>query len=105
MLFYSEPDAPLAADARPGEGIHHPRFGAALKAKLDPLGVECTVRHHDIPGPGSARRSDVSRPGGVLCETPRKTHIPVNALLDSVPKRECDLKRLPFGRDSQSSSP
>jgi acetyl esterase len=47
MLFYSEPDAPLAADARPGAGIHHPRFGAALKAKLDPLGVECTVRHHD----------------------------------------------------------
>jgi hypothetical protein len=26
-------------------GIHHPRFGAALKAKLDPLGIECVVRH------------------------------------------------------------
>jgi acetyl esterase/lipase len=47
LMFYSEPDAPLPANARPGEGIHHPRFGAALKAKLDPLGIECTVRHHD----------------------------------------------------------
>ena len=47
VLFYSEPDAPLAASARPGVGIHHPRFGAALKAMLDPLGVECTVRHSD----------------------------------------------------------
>ena len=47
ILFYSEPDAPLPADARPGQGIHHPRFGAALKAMLDPLGVECILRHND----------------------------------------------------------
>jgi acetyl esterase/lipase len=47
ILFYAEPDAPLAPDARPGAGIHHPRFGAALKAALDPLGVECILRHHD----------------------------------------------------------
>src|SRR4051794_32798395 len=45
ILFYSEPDAPLPPDARPGQGIHHPRFGAALKAKLDPLGVPCILRH------------------------------------------------------------
>ena len=47
ILFYSEPNAPLPADARPGQGIHHPRFGAALKAMLDPLGVECILRHND----------------------------------------------------------
>jgi acetyl esterase/lipase len=47
MLFYAEPDAPLPALARPGQGIHHPRFGAALKAMLDPLGVECVLRHND----------------------------------------------------------
>jgi acetyl esterase len=47
ILFYSEPDAPLPPDARPGQGIHHPRFGAALKAKLDPLGVDCILRHND----------------------------------------------------------
>ena len=55
ILFYAEPDEPLPADAKPGQGIHHPRFGAALKAKLDPMGVECIVRHakdfpeHDDP--------------------------------------------------------
>ena len=50
ILFYAEPDEPLSADAKPGEGIHHPRFGVALKAKLDALGVECSVRHsEDFP--------------------------------------------------------
>lgn len=50
ILFYTEPDQPLPADARPGQGIHHPRFGAALKARLDPLGIECIVRHvKDFP--------------------------------------------------------
>ena len=45
ILFYKEPNVPLPADAKPGEGIHHPRFGEALKSKLDPLGVECILRH------------------------------------------------------------
>jgi len=47
ILFYSEPNAPLSPAARPGAGIHHPRFGAALKAMLDPLDVECILRHND----------------------------------------------------------
>ena len=47
ILSYTEPNAPLPADARAGQGIHHPRFGAALKARLDPLGVECILRHRD----------------------------------------------------------
>ena len=45
ILFYAEPNAPLPADAKPGQGIHHPRFGQALKSKLDPLGIECVLRH------------------------------------------------------------
>ena len=45
IMFYAEPDAPLPPDAKAGQGIHHPRFGWALKSKLDPLGVECLVRH------------------------------------------------------------
>jgi acetyl esterase len=45
ILFYTEPNAPLPADAKPGQGIHHPRFGEALKAKLDPLKIECILRH------------------------------------------------------------
>jgi acetyl esterase/lipase len=47
ILFYAEPDAPLPADSKPGHGIHHPRFGRALKSRLDPLGVECILRHRD----------------------------------------------------------
>jgi hypothetical protein len=27
--------------------IHHPRFGEALKEKLDKLGVECVVKFHE----------------------------------------------------------
>jgi acetyl esterase len=50
ILFYAEPNAPLPAGAKPGQGIHHPRFGAALKSRLDPLGVECILRHRaDYP--------------------------------------------------------
>jgi acetyl esterase/lipase len=45
IMFYAEPDAPLPAEAKAGQGIHHPRFGRALKSKLDPLGIECIVRH------------------------------------------------------------
>jgi acetyl esterase/lipase len=47
FLFYSEPKGPLPADAQPGQGIHHPKFGEALKEKLDPLKVECVLRHRD----------------------------------------------------------
>jgi hypothetical protein len=52
FLFYAEPDKPLPANAKPGQGIHHPRFGMALKARLDRLGVPCIVRHAmDLPAP------------------------------------------------------
>ncbi|MGO9470010.1 MAG: alpha/beta hydrolase fold domain-containing protein [Isosphaeraceae bacterium] len=47
ILFYKEPDKPLPRNAKPGSGIHHPRFGAALKDKLDQLGVECILHHQD----------------------------------------------------------
>jgi acetyl esterase/lipase len=45
FLFYNEPKEPLPAEAAPGVGIHHPNFGTALKEKLDPLGIECVLRH------------------------------------------------------------
>lgn len=44
-MVYSEPDAPLPADARPGQGIHHPIFGHKLKAELDRLGIENVYVH------------------------------------------------------------
>lgn len=49
LLLYFEPDKPLPADAKPGDGIHHPRFGLFLKERMDKLGMECTVRY---PGDG-----------------------------------------------------
>ena len=47
FLFYNEPKGPLPADAKAGQGIHHPKFGEALKEKLDPLKIECVLRHSD----------------------------------------------------------
>jgi acetyl esterase len=55
FLFYNEPKGPLPADAKPGDGIHHPNFGVALKEKMDPLGIECVLRHaDDYKGKGNA---------------------------------------------------
>lgn len=45
FMFYSEADRPLSALALPGMGIHHPEFGRLLKKELDPLGIECILRH------------------------------------------------------------
>jgi acetyl esterase/lipase len=47
FLFYNEPKGPLPGDAQPGQGIHHPNFGVALKEKMEPLGIECVLRHQD----------------------------------------------------------
>ena len=50
FLFYVEPNADLPPDAKPGQGIHHPRFGALLKERMDKLGIPCIVRHRDEYG-------------------------------------------------------
>jgi acetyl esterase len=47
FLFYNEPNRPLPADARPGAGIHHPKFGEKLKEKMDALKIECVLKHQD----------------------------------------------------------
>jgi acetyl esterase/lipase len=45
-LFYaSKLETPITSQ---GIGIHHPRFGKALKEKMDELGIECAV-HTGIP--------------------------------------------------------
>ncbi|MBS0208303.1 MAG: alpha/beta hydrolase [Planctomycetes bacterium] len=45
FMVYSEPDAPLPADARLGQGIHHPKFGKLLKKEMDQLGIENVYVH------------------------------------------------------------
>lgn len=47
FLLYAEPKGPIREGARIGEGIHHPKFGDVLKEKLEPLGIECYIRHRD----------------------------------------------------------
>jgi acetyl esterase/lipase len=61
FLYYNEPHGPLPADAKPGQGIHHPKFGEMLKEKMDPLKIECVLRHEDdYKGkPGDARNRDM----------------------------------------------
>lgn len=44
-MVYSEADKPLPDTAKPGEGIHHPKFGHVLKEKMDELKIECVYRH------------------------------------------------------------
>jgi acetyl esterase len=61
IAFYVEPDGPISSRAKPGDGIHHPRFGKALKDRMDGLGVECIVRHEDDYPFWDDRRDDVSR--------------------------------------------
>ncbi len=52
LLLYFEPAEPLPPDAKPGDGIHHPRFGLFLKERMDELGIECRVRYPgDCGGP------------------------------------------------------
>ncbi|MCS7316105.1 MAG: alpha/beta hydrolase [Bryobacterales bacterium] len=51
LLLYFEADKPLPPDAKPGDGIHHPRFGLYLKERMDKLGVECLVRYPGDGGP------------------------------------------------------
>jgi len=47
LAFYNEPRGPLPDDAAPGQGIHHINFGTHLKEKMDPLKIECIIRHQD----------------------------------------------------------
>jgi acetyl esterase len=53
-LYYEEPDVNVPPDARPGAGIHHPRFGYYLRERCIPLGVKCELRlatdYQDIRG-------------------------------------------------------
>lgn len=47
FLYYTEAYGPLPAKAKPGAGIHHPNFGVKLKEKMDPLKIECILKHKD----------------------------------------------------------
>jgi hypothetical protein len=44
--IYKRENCPPTDDDDPNFGIHHPRFGFDLKAKMDALGIACTI-HND----------------------------------------------------------
>ena len=44
FMFYTVPRSATGPDINWGTIVHHPKFGDALKAKLDPLGIECIIR-------------------------------------------------------------
>jgi acetyl esterase/lipase len=54
FLFYSEADRAVPPDAPRGAGIHHPIFGRKLKEQMDPLKIECILKH----------QTDYQRTGG-----------------------------------------
>ena len=49
LMDYSYPNTPVTAKTSLGAIVHHPKFGLALKERLDKLGVECVVQYPGHP--------------------------------------------------------
>jgi hypothetical protein len=60
-LYYPDFGKPLEGFDKPGWGIHHPKFGVALKEVLDPMGIECVLIHRDDYPDGTNAGSEVNR--------------------------------------------
>lgn len=56
FMIYNEPDRDLPPEARPGQGIHHPRFARLLTPKLDALGIPWIYRHVNDGQGGNPQR-------------------------------------------------
>ena len=56
FMIYNEPDGDLPPDARPGQGIHHPRFARLLTPKLDEFGIPWVYRHNNDGKGGDLQR-------------------------------------------------
>ena len=56
FLYYSDSHDPVPPDAKPGAGIHHPKFGELAKQKCDQVGTECVVKHRDDYGAEAGRK-------------------------------------------------
>lgn len=50
LLSYSYPNDPVDANSNLGLVVHHPKFGLALKERMDALGIECIVQYRGQPG-------------------------------------------------------
>ena len=47
LLVYNYPNKEVTEETSLGLIVHHPRFGIALKERLDKLGIECIVQYQD----------------------------------------------------------
>jgi acetyl esterase len=47
LLTYAYADEPVTNQSNLGLVVHHPRFGIALKERMDKLGIECEVVYRD----------------------------------------------------------
>jgi acetyl esterase/lipase len=53
MTYNSKMDTPISSRSI---GIHHPRFAAALKQKMDPLSIECRIETGIVRGDGNVTK-------------------------------------------------
>jgi acetyl esterase/lipase len=58
-MTYGDADVPITDDTSLNVIVHHPKFGIALRERMDKLGIECIVQYRDQPG-GSPRMSPVA---------------------------------------------
>ncbi len=61
LLSYSYPDEPVDARSNLGLVVHHPRFGLALKERMDALGIECVVQVRGREGDGRVTPAEFIR--------------------------------------------
>ncbi len=62
LLDYRFADEEVDANSPLGLVVHHPKFGIALKERLDELGIECVVQYLDRPGGRLVRHPDQGEP-------------------------------------------
>lgn len=61
MLYYPQANRPLPPDSSGKQHIHHPKFGFALKEKLDKLGVQCKLKLRQDDGDLDSRTGPVDQ--------------------------------------------
>jgi len=57
LLDYSYPNADVTPETSLGLIVHHPKFGIALKERMDALGIECIVQYQ-VPRSRELRRHE-----------------------------------------------
>lgn len=62
LLDYRFANVDVDENSSLGLVVHHPKFGIALKERLDELGIECLVQYLDRPGGRLVRHPDHGEP-------------------------------------------